>query len=235
MKFDMNRNRRSSEPAQPGPKAGQNASPAVPLSVYRELAAELQATQAMLDSLNAQNRQLRKSNQHMQLELDQIIESAQKMQQISTPAHQATQQQVAQELQGQPKVQKKQRGGRSKSQRQGRPIQPMSPEPPTQGSRPSAHPAAHPAAQAVSQPPLSDREAAVQTLNKMLTERDTSRTRPKLSGDRGELSTWWLMAMVLFIVITAFGTGFMLVRPFLNGSMNGGQPIQPVESDLLSP
>ena len=214
MKFDMNRNRpRKSEPAQTGARTGQSASPAVPLSVYRELAAELQATQTMLDSLNAQNRQLRKSNQHMQLELDQIIESAQKMQQISAPAHQATQQQVAQELQAQPKGQHKPRGGRSKSARSGRPTQALSSHSPAP------------------QPPVSDREVAVQALNKMLTKREPH-SRPKLSGDRGELSTWWLMAMVLFIIITAFGTGFMLVRPLLNGAANQHQP---APSDLLSP
>ena len=234
MKFDMNRNRpRSRESAQSstGQNVGQNASPAVPLSVYRELAAELQATQTMLDSLNAQNRQLRKSNQHMQLELDQIIASAQKMQQISAPAHQATQQQVAQELQTQPKVQKKSRKGRASSPKAkakpGRSAQAHLPSQPSQSPHPSAQPSA--------QLPPGDRETAVQALNKMLTERDHPHTRPKLSGERGDLSAWWLMAMVLFIVVTAFGTGFMLVRPFLDPSSSEGQSIQPIESDLLKP
>lgn len=233
MKFDMNRNRpRGSESAQPSTEQnmGQNASPAVPLSVYRELAAELQATQTMLDSLNAQNRQLRKSNQHMQLELDQIIESAQKMQQISAPAHQATQQQVAQELQAQPRAQKKNRVARSQSPRsqaqQGRPLQPFQPAPQTQPVPFRASPVG---------PPPSDREVAVQSLNRMLSDRDAPRSRPKLSSDRRDLSTWWLMLIVLFIVITAFGTGFLLVRPFLSSPVDSGQPIQPVESDLLSP
>jgi len=41
----------------------------VPLSVYRELAAELQAAEAMLDSCNAQNQHLAKQNQQLRQEI----------------------------------------------------------------------------------------------------------------------------------------------------------------------
>jgi len=44
-------------------------SPSVPLSVYRELAAELQAAEAMLDSCNAQNQHLAKQNQQLRQEI----------------------------------------------------------------------------------------------------------------------------------------------------------------------
>lgn len=48
-------------------------SPSVPLSVYRELAAELQAAAAMLNSLNAQNQQLAKQNQQLRQEIEQVF------------------------------------------------------------------------------------------------------------------------------------------------------------------
>ena len=48
-------------------------SPSVPLSVYRELAAELQAAAAMLNSLNAQNQQLAKQNQQLSKEIEQVF------------------------------------------------------------------------------------------------------------------------------------------------------------------
>ncbi|MBE9042409.1 hypothetical protein IQ235_16680 [Oscillatoriales cyanobacterium LEGE 11467] len=65
-------------------------SPSVPLSVYRELAAELQATQAMLDSLHAQNKQLTRQNQQLndrheqlQREIANAVESVDRMKQIA--------------------------------------------------------------------------------------------------------------------------------------------------------
>jgi hypothetical protein len=45
---------------------------AVPLAIYRELAAELQATQTLLDSLHEQNQQLNQSNQKLSQENHQL-------------------------------------------------------------------------------------------------------------------------------------------------------------------
>lgn len=45
---------------------------AVPLAVYRELAAELQATQTLLDSLHEQNQQLSQDNQQLSQENQQL-------------------------------------------------------------------------------------------------------------------------------------------------------------------
>ena len=66
-------------------------SPSVPLSVYRELAAELQATQAMLDSLHAQNKQLTQHNEQLndrneqlQTEIGQVIESVDRLRQVAS-------------------------------------------------------------------------------------------------------------------------------------------------------
>lgn len=64
--------------------------PSVPLTVYRELAAELQATQAMLDSLHAQNQQLTRDNQslseqnqQLQVEVEKVVQSALHMKQVA--------------------------------------------------------------------------------------------------------------------------------------------------------
>lgn len=57
-------------------------SPAVPISVYRELVAELQATQAMLDSLSAQNQQLAKQNQQLRQEIEKVVQCALQTQQV---------------------------------------------------------------------------------------------------------------------------------------------------------
>lgn len=207
MNFDMNSKRsvHNRGPAQPA--AAQQPGPAVPISVYRELAAELQATQTMLDSLHAQNRHLRKTNQHMQFELDQIIESAQKMQQISAPPPSTVD------------VSLKRASGQngdggfahSPAQHLSQPASAMPPE--------AIEAPVRPRPKARKPPTSPPRQAAVETLNQLFTGREVSRSRPKLSPDGPrELSTWWLVVMVLFIVVTAFGTGFMLVRPFLDPS-----------------
>lgn len=51
------------------------AAPSVPVSVYRELATELQAAKALSESLNAQNQQLLRQNQQLQQQLDKAIDS----------------------------------------------------------------------------------------------------------------------------------------------------------------
>ncbi len=51
------------------------AAPSVPVSVYRELAAELQAAKALSASLKAQNQQLLRQNQQLQQELNKAIDS----------------------------------------------------------------------------------------------------------------------------------------------------------------
>jgi cell division protein FtsB len=57
-------------------------SASVPISVYRELAAELQSAQATIDSLKAQNQNLVKQNHQLQQQVDKVVQSAQHLQQI---------------------------------------------------------------------------------------------------------------------------------------------------------
>lgn len=49
--------------------------PSVPVSVYKELAIQLQASKALSEALNAQNQQLLRQNNQLQQELDKAIES----------------------------------------------------------------------------------------------------------------------------------------------------------------
>ncbi len=47
----------------------------VPISVYRELAAELQATRAMVDALNGKTQQLSRENQQLRQEMQRVMYS----------------------------------------------------------------------------------------------------------------------------------------------------------------
>jgi hypothetical protein len=77
-----------SAPATQAPPAVSH-SPSVPISIYRELATELQATQAMVDTLTNQNQQLTQQNQILRQEMLKFAESAAQLKQaveISQPA-----------------------------------------------------------------------------------------------------------------------------------------------------
>lgn len=56
--------------------------PSVPISLYRELAEELQATQAQLKVYQAQNQQLVQQNQQLRREATQILCSTRKIEQV---------------------------------------------------------------------------------------------------------------------------------------------------------
>jgi hypothetical protein len=203
----MNFDRNAKSPA-PGSPGASPSTASVPISVYRELAAELQATQAMLDSLHGQNQHLRKQNRHLQQEVDSIFQAAQKRQYLvdghpaSRPSPPAPRPESAARPAPPP------RGMRPPRQPQAKLPQERSPQPPS--PIPPRTAAAGPMAGVNSHP------GAVETLNKIFTGREQPLPRQPLSRDRGEdISTWWLVALVLLIVVTAFGTGFMLVRPLL--------------------
>jgi hypothetical protein len=57
-------------------------SPSVPISVYRELASQLQETQVQLDQIRSQNQQLLQQNHHLKQEAQQVILSTQRLQQL---------------------------------------------------------------------------------------------------------------------------------------------------------
>lgn len=59
--------------------------PSVPLSVYRELAKELQVTQHRVDRLELQNQQLLEQNKQLRQQIEQVIEATQKLQQVVEP------------------------------------------------------------------------------------------------------------------------------------------------------
>ncbi|NJL44660.1 MAG: hypothetical protein HC922_00730 [Leptolyngbyaceae cyanobacterium SM2_3_12] len=61
--------------------------PSVPISVYRELATELKATQALVDSLTHQNQQLNQQNQVLRQEMLNFTESATQLRQAVESSH----------------------------------------------------------------------------------------------------------------------------------------------------
>lgn len=150
-------------------------SPSVPISVYRELAAELQATKAMLESATTQNQSLQQQNQQLRQEADRLIQQAMKLQQILHPhTLQAAPAPSQADFLAEP-MHTGQYGDRS----------PVLPNP---------------------QPEDLFTEQTVVS---------SSSAKPKPPKD---MSGLWLTLVVIGVIVTAFGLGFLVVRPFLSNN-----------------
>lgn len=225
----------SSESAYPGAVAsetpqGNRQAPSVPISVYRELATELRATQGMVDSLTQQNQQLNQQNQVLRQEMIRFADSAARLKQAIEVS--------------QPQPMEMAGTGRSPLETSlGTDVQPMAsaysmsvaPVPAaddtssslpgrltesvgegvstlasqlTQMVKPKGKKAAKKPSQRPQTPP-----------QRLYTEERLDPNRPgQLSKPSSDLSGLWLAATILLIVISAFGAGFLIMKPLLNNS-----------------
>ncbi|NEP46272.1 MAG: hypothetical protein F6K35_46575, partial [Okeania sp. SIO2H7] len=71
-------------------------SPSIPISLYREVTAELQGTKAELQSVSAHNQQLLQQNQQLRREIDKLIRGAVQLQQAANSAQAIAQASVPQ-------------------------------------------------------------------------------------------------------------------------------------------
>lgn len=175
------------------PTATQTYSPSVPLSVYRELAAQLQTAEARLDSLNAQNQQLAKQNQHLRQEIEKAVFH---LEQIADSAE----------------VDKRTYTYYPTS---GTRPEPSLPIPPRSMHYIFRSPTAvQSVVEAVS--PFPTREAGSVFAEKVFTEQDENRDRRRCQPETAsEVSGWLLAIAILLIVAMAFGGGYLIVRPLL--------------------
>jgi hypothetical protein len=180
--------RNPTAPGQP-PASGNGYAPSVPISVYRELAAELQATKTLLDSLNTQNQQLTHQNQQLRQEVERVVQSALNMRQVADsfqPNNLNTPQ--------------------------------PHPEFVAEPSRPARAPQRQPRPESnVPKPKPVDSQILSDAL---FTEEPEIRHRPQSRPAEApkEMGGLWLILIILAIVITAFGAGFLVVRPLLPSS-----------------
>ncbi|MFK8183314.1 MAG: hypothetical protein AB8B99_08055 [Phormidesmis sp.] len=70
---------KSSHPADPARSAATQYAASVPMTVYRELAAELRANKAVIDSLNSRNQQLLQQNQMLKHEIHNVVQATQQL------------------------------------------------------------------------------------------------------------------------------------------------------------
>ncbi|MEE3718209.1 hypothetical protein V2H45_15835 [Tumidithrix elongata RA019] len=209
----------------------------VPISVYRELAAELQRTQGKLSSAQLQNDQLSKHNQLLIKEFEAITQSAQRIQLI-----------MAQSTSSATKLSDVVANIRSTSQAQA-----------ISQSQAQAQAVAQTVARSLAQPQApvqsSPSNQSTQTMQEVASRNTTSampmfevdsltpseaiftsnlkpKKQPKTSthqeiatgidrqdsAQAGSMNGWWLALTIVFIVGTSFGAGYFLMRPFINNN-----------------
>ncbi|MEG4227415.1 hypothetical protein QUA35_22520 [Microcoleus sp. N9_B2] len=184
------------------PENSNSYSPSVPISLYREVTAELQAAQAMLDSLKTHNQQLVQQNQQLRREVETVVQVSQQLQQVVNSAQSITQTGMPQ----MPSV-------KFNFSVEPPPPPPVTlqtnsavPQPPQTVAFPFPLPEPEPTAASMPQP----------LPEKLFTEVPETpyRVRPQLKKT-SDLSGLWLAIAIFLIVIAAFGAGYLVVRPLL--------------------
>lgn len=161
---------------------------AVPMVVHRQILSELEGAKQHIQALTQDNQRLQKQNQDLLVEIDRVVKSVRRLQGLA----------------------------------EHHPLspQPISPQPPQQKPPTSHRPPDYrdPYPQAHSQPlynPMGEDDPYPATHPEYPEGTATRLQRDSLQRDTGG---WWLILTVLLIVVTAFGTGFLIVRPFLGNS-----------------
>lgn len=208
---------------------GSRQAPSVPISVYRELATELKATQALVDSLTQQNQQLGQQNLFLRQEMMKFAESAAQLKQV---------------VDGRPGV------VGDTAPRATYPLQPIAIEPPPTPAVESPSGLERPEPQGMPGLALGGVSQLTSQVTQILgskapaTRGQNKATKPKVKrpqpvppprllyteerlepsrpgqgqGRSADVSGLWLAATILLIVVSAFGAGFLIMRPLLNTS-----------------
>ena len=179
------------------PKA--NAHPpssSVPLSVYRELVAELQAAQAKLDTLAERNQQLAQENQEFRQEISKAVNTVLQLQNFIDSQQQNREYQK-------PHIEYHQPSRPQVQQRSEKPRRVMRSPHKKKVSRP--------------RPPVVPPQVEIphSMPEQILVEEQEVRYYRQRQPQTSEVSGWFLALAIVLIVFTAFGAGYFIVRPLL--------------------
>jgi hypothetical protein len=210
--------------------------PAVPISVYRELATELKTTQMTLDALTQQNQQLLRQNKLLRTEIQRFVQAAEQLGHFAgvMPPEVATGQPNmmppgrVQEVAGEPDLFAKhapqEPTPRSESTPQRHPQEPAS-RPAAKSPRADEFAAPDPrhpvnASAIVHRPQERQRDRAHPphvdpNKQRLFTEQPEGMRPFSKVASRPDLGNLWLATTILLVVVSAFGAGFLIMRPLL--------------------
>ncbi|MBE9249647.1 hypothetical protein IQ226_10810 [Dolichospermum sp. LEGE 00240] len=190
-------------------------SPSVPLCVYRELTVELQAVQSKLDVITSHNQKLVQENQQLRQEITKVIQSCLELQKLvstsspSSPASSPSDHEVKYPPQPQPTPDHDHEVKHTHKPT----VTTLSPRLQTNRLRPKT--ATKPT------PPQNRRqESAAPRTNinlpgseTVFIEEQEVRYYPQSQSEGKGLNGWWLIVTIIFIMITGFAAGYLIVRP----------------------
>ncbi|RCJ39762.1 hypothetical protein A6770_11650 [Nostoc minutum NIES-26] len=196
-----------SVPSNP-PKPSQTYPASVPMYVYRELAAELQATQAKLDALTGKNQKLVQDNQLLRQEITKVVQSFLHLQKlvdspVTPSSHQA--QRSPTEVKNPTNYPGTEAHPRQQVPRSRQPVVPVRVASTTGEVANSKNRHSNfsvPVVEITSQMPET-----------ILIEEQQVSYYPSTQTELKEFSGWWLAITILLIMLTAFAAGYLIVRP----------------------
>ncbi len=191
-------------------------SPSVPISLYREVTAELQTSQATLKSLKTQNQQLVQQNQQLRRELDNLTQAAIQLQQAINTAQKVNHTGLPQQNQTPhpkiPNLSQYTTPNPSLSSIELPLTQAVTRNSPPENTE-SHYTHLEPNSPAVTPPENQPFQPEIP--EKLFTEEPEGRLRSVSESQRAELNGFWLVVSIALIVLVAFGAGYWVVRPLL--------------------
>lgn len=198
------------------PNPASYSSPSVPISVYKQLAGELNVAKNEVTALKTENQQLRSNNQKLQNQVLQVIQAGEHLKQmVNRYDFGAESYQLAPSDQATP----------TKEIAPAFPVpqlpestpQPQQVAPPAPAKIPSQKKSKSPQRQATpTQSPKSAKPVKLATV-------DPS-SHPKTTDEaEGGVNGWFIFIVAIAIVCTAFGAGYMVVLPLLNNNNSTAQ------------
>lgn len=204
--------RTANPPGQVTPPSTSAYAASVPISLYREVVTELQAAKAAMEALKSQNQQLTNQNQQLRQEIEKTVQSALNLRQAANkvPSIDTTPTppvipaiDLAPEFEPEFHI----------------PVMPA-PQPVVRPAKPESKAPAKATIKSTLKANLKATlkpTVAASPAEKLVIEED-SKPRRKVQLEKessGEVSGWWLGLVIMMIVVTAFGAGFLIVRPLL--------------------
>lgn len=225
--------------------ASSGYSPSVPISVYRELATELKTTQTSLNALTQQNQQLLRQNKLLRTEIQRFVQAAEQLGHFAgvgpqetiekspkvvtpgsipkqSPTPEAFARLVTPEEASPPSKYRRSKAAVPQTKEStGRPVPSAQPAPDSSSAsverlRPTAQNSAivpHPKTKKRDRPASPPSEI---DQHRLFTEQPEGMQPFSKISSRRDLGNLWLATTILIVVVSAFGAGFLIMRPLLN-------------------
>ncbi|MGB2925970.1 MAG: hypothetical protein WBB82_11770 [Limnothrix sp.] len=204
------------------PNPANYSSPSVPISVYKQLANELNGAKNEVSALKSENQQLRNNNQQLQDQVLQVIQAGEHLKQMVNRYDFGAD---AYQLKDAEKADKP---------KELAPAFEMSqlPESVPAAANPMPRYVNPPMAVTAPQPPVAQKRSEARTPTK--SPRSSKKSAPiatiappkhnsKDETESGGVNGWVIFIAAIAIICTAFGAGYMVVLPLLNNNNSTAQ------------